>query len=125
MVGTVSRTARVSGATRNLKEAVSKVLARRTEIAYEAGISGREGNDLQSPIIIREGVSVDAAGLWDEGHAHYLGRSAVPHWAKSGAGSFGDRRSHVRQKSAEAIRAGFTNRQRAEHVESDRSLRFR
>ena len=40
MVGTVSRTARVSGATRNPKEAAGKTLARRTEIAYEAGISG-------------------------------------------------------------------------------------
>jgi len=91
MMGTVSRTARVSGVTRNLKEAAGKTPARRTEIAYEAGMSGREGNDLQSPIIIREDMSVDAAGLWDEGHAHYLGRSAVPHWAKSGAGSSGDR----------------------------------
>jgi hypothetical protein len=31
----------------------------------------------------------------------------------------------VRQKSAEAIRAGLTNRQRAEHDEADRSLEFR
>jgi hypothetical protein len=30
-----------------------------------------------------------------------------------------------RQKSAEAIGAGVTARQRAEHVESDRSLKFR
>ena len=75
MVGTVSRTARVSGATRNLKEAVSKVLARRTGIAYEAVTSGREGIYLQSPITIQEGVAVDAAGIWDEGHAHYPGRS--------------------------------------------------
>jgi hypothetical protein len=125
MMGTVSRTARVSGVTRNLKEAAGKTPARRTEIAYEAGISGREGKELQSPIIIREDVSVDAAGVWGEGHAHYLGRSAVQLWAKSGAGSFGDRRPHVRQKSAEAIRAGLTDRQRAEHVESDRSLKFR
>jgi hypothetical protein len=81
MMGTVSRTARVSGATRNLKEAAGKTLARRTGIAYEAGTSGRGGNTLQSPIIIREGVSVYAAGVWGEGHAHYPGRSAVPHWA--------------------------------------------
>ena len=82
MVGTVSRTARVSGATRNLKEAAGKTPARRTEIAYEADISGREGEALQSPITIREGVSVYAAGIWSEGHAHYPGRSAVPHWTK-------------------------------------------
>ena len=86
MVGTVSRTARVSGATRNPKEAAGKTSARRTEIAYEAGISGREGQVLQSPITIHEGVPVYAAGIWGEGHAHYPGRSAVQHWAKSGAG---------------------------------------
>ena len=33
-----------------------------------------------------EGAAVNAAGIWDEGHAHYPGRSVVPHWAKSGAG---------------------------------------
>lgn len=86
MVGTVSRTARVSGVTRNLKEAAGKPPARRTGIAYEAGISGREGAVLQSPITIREGVSVYAAGIWDEGHAHYPGRSAVQHRTKTGAG---------------------------------------
>src|SRR6266568_6734947 len=76
MVGTISRTARVSVARRNLKEAAGKVPARRTEIAYEAVTSGREGHYLQSPITIQEGVAVDAAGVWDEGHAHYPGRSA-------------------------------------------------
>ena len=75
MVGTDSRTARVSVARRNLKEAAGKVLARRTGIAYEAVISGREGIYLQSPITIQEGVAVDAAGIWDEGHANYPGRS--------------------------------------------------
>ena len=82
MVGTVSRTARVSGATRNLKEAEGKIPARRTEIAYEADATGREGANLQSPITIQEGASVYAAGVWDESHAHYPGRSAVLHWAK-------------------------------------------
>ena len=82
MVGTVSRTARVSGVTRNLKEAAGKILARRTGIAYEAGISGRGVKCLQSPITIQEGVSVYAAGIWGEGHAHYPGRSVVPHWTK-------------------------------------------
>ena len=82
MVGTVSRTARVSGVTRNPKEAVGKAPARRTEIAYEAGISGRGGKVLQNPITIQEGVSVYAAGIWSEGHAHYPGRSAAPHWMK-------------------------------------------
>jgi len=76
MVGTDSRTARVSVARRNLKEAAGKLPARRTGIAYEAVISGRAGKCLQSPITIREGVAVDAAGIWDEGRAHYPGRSA-------------------------------------------------
>ena len=75
MVGTVSRTARVSGVTRNLKEAAGKVLARRTEIAYEAVASGREGKYLQSPITIQEDAGVYAAGIWDEGRAFYPGRS--------------------------------------------------
>ena len=78
MVGTISRTARVSGATRNLKEAAGKTPARRTGIAYEAVTSGREGHYLQSPITIHEGVIVDAAGIWDEGHANYPGRSVNP-----------------------------------------------
>jgi hypothetical protein len=75
MVGTVSRTARVSGVTRNLKEAAGKVPARRTETAYEAATSGRGCQVTQSPIAIREDVVVNAAGKWDEGHASYLGRS--------------------------------------------------
>jgi len=75
MVGTDSRTARVSVARRNLKEAAGKVPARRTGIAYEAVTSGREGKYLQSPITILDDVAVDAAGIWDEGHAHYPGRS--------------------------------------------------
>jgi len=75
MVGTDSRTAMVSAARRNQKEAAGKVPARRTGIAYEAATSGQEGQYLQSPITIREGVAVYAAGVWDEGHAHYPGRS--------------------------------------------------
>jgi len=75
MTGTASRTARVSTARWNLKEAAGKLLARRTEITYEAVPFGREGKDLQSPIVIREDRAVDVAGVWEEGHAHYPGRS--------------------------------------------------
>lgn len=75
MVGTDSRTARVSAARRNLKEAAGKIPARRTGIAYEAVPSGREGQYLQSPITIREDAAVDVAGIWEEGHAYYPGRS--------------------------------------------------
>ena len=42
--GTVSRTARVSIARWNLKEAAGKALARRTEIAYEAVILDEKAN---------------------------------------------------------------------------------
>ena len=75
MTGTVSRTARVSTARSNLKEAAGKIPARRTEIAYEAVPSGREGQYLQSPIVIREGGAVNAAGIWEEGRVNYPGRS--------------------------------------------------
>ena len=75
MTGTASRTARVSIVRWDLKEAAGKIPARRTGIAYEAVPSGREGQYLQSPIVIREGGAVDAAGIWEEGHAHYPGRS--------------------------------------------------
>jgi hypothetical protein len=75
MTGTVSRTARVSTVRWNLKEAAGKILARRTEIAYEAVPSGREGQYLQSPIVIREGGAVNAAGIWEEGRVNYPGRS--------------------------------------------------
>jgi len=44
MVGTVSRTARVSVVRPNLKEAAGKTPARRTGTAYEAVTSGREGH---------------------------------------------------------------------------------
>ena len=77
VTGTVSRTARVSGATRDLKEAAGKVPARRTGTAYEASTSGRGGKETRSPIVTREGVDVDAAGMWNEGRASYPGRSAV------------------------------------------------
>ncbi len=76
MTGTVSRTARVSIARWNLKKAAGKIPARRTGIAYEAVPSGRGGKYLQSPIVIREAGAVYAAGIWEEGHAHYPGRSA-------------------------------------------------
>ena len=75
MTGTASRTARVSIARWNLKEAAGKIPARRTETAYEAVPFGREGQYLQSPIVIREDGTVYAAGIWEEGRAHYLGRS--------------------------------------------------
>src|SRR5512136_1088368 len=110
MVGTISRTARVSGAIRNLKEAAGKIPARRTETAYEAATTGQAGTCLIKPNNHPEGVEVNAAGIWEEGHAHYPGRSVVPHWAKSGAGELKSQLPHVRQKSAEAIVVGLTNR---------------
>ena len=66
------------------------------------------------PDVIREGLGVDAAGMWDEGHASYPGRSAgLP--CATGT----ERRRDGWQKSAEAIVAGKTGRRRAEHGVSD------
>jgi len=42
--GSVSRTARVSIARWDLKEAAGKALARRTEIAYEAAVADKKAN---------------------------------------------------------------------------------
>ena len=49
--GTVSRTARVSAARRNLKEAAGKTLARRTEIAYEAAAPDEKANIFKVPYL--------------------------------------------------------------------------
>jgi len=53
MTGTPSRTARVSGATRNLKEAVGKLLARGTRTAYEASSWWARGQIDSKPDVIQ------------------------------------------------------------------------
>ena len=53
MTGTPSRTARVSEATRNLKEAEGKLLARGTRIAYEATTRWARGRIDLKPDVIR------------------------------------------------------------------------
>jgi hypothetical protein len=53
MTGTPSRTARVSGATRNPKEAVGKLPARGTRIAYEASARWARGPLDSKPDVIR------------------------------------------------------------------------
>lgn len=53
-------------------------------------------------------MSVYAAGIWDEGRAHYPGRSVVLHWCKHRGVGVGNKPPHDRQKSAEAIVAGLT-----------------
>jgi hypothetical protein len=78
MVGTISRTARVSVARRNLKEAEGKIPARRTEIAYKAATTGQADTYLIKPNNHPEGVEVDAAGIWEEGHANYPGKFCRP-----------------------------------------------
>ncbi len=77
MAGTVSRTARVSGVTRNLKEAEGKILARRIPLKRDirgSHIWARGPRD-PKPNSHPEDVEVDAAGMWDEGRASYPGRS--------------------------------------------------
>ena len=74
---TVSRTARVSVARLNLKEAAGKVPARRTETVYEA--ENRQGEfavqNKAQPLQVS--VCVDTAGIWDEGIRSYPGRSDI------------------------------------------------
>ena len=53
MTGTPSRTARVSGVTRNLKEAAGKLLVRRTGTAYEAPSRWARGQRDPKPDVIR------------------------------------------------------------------------
>ena len=125
MEGTISRTARVSVARQNLKKAEGKIPARRTEIAYKAATTGQAGTCLIKPNIHPEGVEVDAAGEWEEGHANYPGRSVVPHWAKSGAGELKSQLPDVRQKSAETIVVVLTKRRRVEQETTERNPEFR
>ena len=79
MTGTPSRTARVSGARRNLKEAAGKLLARGTRIAYEAlAWMGERAIRLKAQCH-PDRTGVYAAGMWEESHASYPERSeAMP-----------------------------------------------
>ena len=54
MAGTMSRTPRAVAARRGLEEGVRKVPARGTRSTYEAAVSGRRGNNTESPIVIRK-----------------------------------------------------------------------
>ena len=82
------------------KEAASKVPARRIEIAYEASRRGREGQYLQSPIVIRRSWCVLPGGVCGSAARLPLSR--------------GD--GMDRQKSAEVIVTCPTNRRRTEPV---------
>ncbi|MBX8636124.1 MAG: hypothetical protein KIY09_06770 [Thermoplasmata archaeon] len=74
---TVSRTARVSVARLNLKEAAGKVPARRTETVYEA-VSRPDKLAIQSEVQqLHRSACVYAAGIWDEGIRSYPGRSGI------------------------------------------------
>jgi hypothetical protein len=67
VVGTISRTARVSLVTRNLKEAEGKVPHRRTETVYRHMWNGRVYNTEPSPTL--HGFhGVNAAVTWDESY---------------------------------------------------------
>lgn len=57
MTGTPSRTARESAVRRSLKEAVSKLLARGTRIAYEASSWWARGQKDSKPDVIRTGAA--------------------------------------------------------------------
>ena len=76
MTGTVSRTARAVAVRRGLEEAVSKTPARGTRSAYEAINSGRGGNKIQSPIVIRRAWEYMRRVYGVKVGAQYPGRSA-------------------------------------------------
>jgi hypothetical protein len=72
--GTVSRTARVPTARWDLKEAAGKSLARRTEIAYEAVVLGKEANIFKARYLYRK-YGRKCGGHKCEGRTSYPGRS--------------------------------------------------
>jgi hypothetical protein len=74
MTGTPSRTARVSTARWDLKEAVSKLLTRGTRIACEALCGGARERLFLKPYVIRNRM-VYMRRVWKEGHASYPGSS--------------------------------------------------
>jgi hypothetical protein len=77
MTGTPSRTARVSAARWNLKEAEGKLLVRGTRTAYEAWACWARGPIDSKPKVIRKRAGVYAADVWEESRASYPERSAV------------------------------------------------
>ena len=74
MVGTASRTARVSIVRWNLKEAVSKTAVRRTASGYRRSHLGERANPLKARYH-PEGENVDPTDICREGHANYPGKS--------------------------------------------------
>jgi len=78
--GTVSRTARVPVARRDLKEAAGKALARRTEIAYEAAVLGKKANIFKARYLHGKCGRKCGGHKW-EGRTSYPGRSVNLPWA--------------------------------------------
>lgn len=107
MTGTVSRTARVSAARWNLKEAVSKPAIRRTGSAYEAVMAGARGQNYPKPESHPEGHGGICDG-WMRGKSRALPREAC----RGARPGLGWPRGHAmpRQESAEVIVAGRTKR---------------
>jgi hypothetical protein len=95
MPGTLSRTARVSGVTRNLKEAAGKFPARRTGTAYEAQTGWTRGRIDSKSNGIRNRLAY-MRRAWEEGHASYPERSVVLPRADR-AETFGDGTAEVRR----------------------------
>src|SRR5690554_4923691 len=78
--GTTSRTARVSTARWNLKEATGKTLARRTGTAYEAATPGKASNIAEAQYLHGR-CGRRCGGYKCEGHASYPGKSALLQWS--------------------------------------------
>src|SRR5271154_3407163 len=85
MTGTPSRTATVSTARWDRKEAVCEIPARGTRRALRRRLVG-EGAKKPKAQCHPDQAAVYATGVWDERHASYPGRAAVlPTWARAAA----------------------------------------
>lgn len=74
--GTLSRTARVSVARRDLKDAEGKLAARGARTAYEASRGRTRGRIDPKARCYPERLGVYAAAIWEEGRASYPEGSA-------------------------------------------------
>ena len=121
MTGTSSRTARASTVRRSLKEAAGKVLARGTRTAYEAVSWWARGHENLKPNSHSDRLMVYAAGIWDESHAPYPGRSGFLPGTARAAARRADGESEVSRGHSSCGRTATKGRTRM--TESMRSIR--
>ena len=121
MTGTSSRTARASIARWSLKEAAGKVLARGTRTANEAVSRWARVPKEPKPDSHSDQLMVYAAGIWDESHAPYPGRSGFLPGTARAAARRADGESEVSRGHSSRGRTATKGRTRM--AESMRSIR--